>query len=493
MLVTIEDTQDDDCNDRSVTADDEQHSNASSHRCQFRGEMPAMTTYSARGTVSVRPYVTVDPVAATDDEGRWSARQISVVGICFLINMLDGMDVLIMSYIAPALSVDWSISAARLGVVFSAGLAGMAVGGLLIAPLADRFGRRTIILSALVIMTGAMFVSAHAEGVATLIASRFVVGMGIGTVLAGMAAITAEYAPPRHRNFAVGFLQAGYPVGATLTGFAVAALLPHYGWQWMLLGAGVLSLLSIPLVLLLVPESIEFLTRRQPKGALEKINRLRRSMNRSPLSALPALSDTNDAPAGVRGLFADGRGRSTILLWIAIVFSFMTLYFVISWIPKLAIQAGLASTDGIYAGAVYNIGAFVGTTSIGVIATRLPLQRLILGYMVCAGIALTAFGAISMPLMLTLITAFTIGVFVQGGFNGFYPLAAELYPSAARSTGIGWAMGIGRIGAVIGPLLGGALIDANVSLAVIFGIFAVPVILAGLCASLIRTPGEKVA
>lgn len=452
-----------------------------------------MASYSARGTVSVRPYVTVGPDAPVDDEARWTLRQASVVGICFLINMLDGMDVLIMSYIAPALSADWDVSASRLGVVFSAGLAGMAAGGLLIAPLADRFGRRTIILAALTVMTLAMFATAHATDVMGLIASRFVVGMGIGTVLAGMAAITAEYAPPRHRSFAVGFLQAGYPVGATITGFVIAALLPIYGWKAMLLGASVLSALLIPLVVVLLPESIDFLMRRQPTGALARINRLRRSMKRKPLETLPPPIDTTVEKAGVRGLFAQGRGRSTVLLWLAIIFSFMTLYFVISWIPKLAIQAGLATTDGIYAGAIYNVGAFVGTTSIGLIAARLPLQRLILGYMICAAAALTLFGSVTMPLVLTLGTAFLIGVFVQGGFNGLYPLAANLYPAQVRSSGIGWAMGIGRIGAVIGPLLGGALIEANTSLGIIFAVFAVPVVLAGLCASMIRTGGEAQA
>ncbi|WP_298400233.1 MFS transporter [Sphingobium sp.] len=447
-----------------------------------------MASYSPTGTVSVRPYVTVDNAPPHASESHWTAHQILVVAICFILNMLDGMDVLILSYVAPALSADWQVSPERLGVVFSAGLAGMAAGGLLIAPLADRFGRRKLILASLIMMAAAMFGSGIATSIGELIASRFIVGIGIGTVLASMAALTAEYAPARHRTFAVGFLQAGYPVGATLTGFIVASHVGTHGWQAMLLGAAILCAAAIPLVWLLLPESIAFLLSRQPAGALDKANRLLASIGQPRLDALPARNVSETQHAGVRGLLSEGRAAGTILLWFAIIFSFMTLYFVISWIPKLAIEAGLPATDAIYAGAIYNIGAFVGTSSIGLVAMRFDLRKLILAYMLLAAAALMLFGSVAMPLAATLVTAFLIGVFVQGGFNGCYPLAASLYPPEARGTGIGWAMGMGRIGAVIGPMLGGFLLAAKVSLSIIFGIFAVPVVLAGICAALIRLP-----
>jgi benzoate transport len=448
-----------------------------------------MATYSAAGSVSVRPYVTVSGRTEPDAE-RWSARQILVVAVCFVLNMLDGMDVLILSYVAPALSADWKISPESLGVVFSASLAGMAAGGLLVAPLADRFGRRKLILASLVMMAAAMFGSGLAGSIGELIVSRFVVGIGIGTVLASMAALTAEYAPARHRTFAVGFLQAGYPVGATITGFVVASHIDASGWQAMLLGAAILCTASIPLVLVLLPESIDFLLARQPNNALARANRLLVSLGREPLDKLPVPQAAAQNRVGLKGLLAEGRAASTMLLWLAIIFSFMTLYFVISWIPKLAVEAGLPATQAIYAGAIYNVGAFIGTSSIGVVAMRFDLRRLILVYMTLAAAALVIFGAVAMPLVATLLTAFLIGVFVQGGFNGCYPLAASLYPAEARSTGLGWAMGVGRIGAVIGPMLGGFLLAEKVSLPVIFTIFAVPVVLAGLCASAIRMPAE---
>lgn len=451
-----------------------------------------MARYSAAGTVSVRPYVTVSgtPAIAGSAQGHdgWTARQIGVVAICFMLNMLDGMDVLILSYIAPALSIDWKVDPQSLGVVFSASLAGMAAGGLLIAPLADKFGRRRLILAAVTMMTVAMFGSAFAGSITELIVSRFVVGIGIGTVLASMAALTAEYAPARHRTFAVGFLQAGYPVGATITGFVVASNIDAHGWQTMLLGAAVLCLVALPLIFFSLPESVDFLISRQPRGALARANKLLVSIGRPTLAALPARAEADANRLGLRGVLGEGRKLGTILLWMATIFGFMTLYFVISWIPKLAMEAGLPTTDAIYAGAVYNIGAFIGITSIGLAASRFDLGRLILTYLALAAVALVVFGAVSMPIGATLLTAFLIGAFIQGGFNGCYPLATSFYPPEVRSTGLGWAMGVGRIGAVIGPMLGGFLLAEKVPLSTIFAIFAVPAVLAGVCASLVRRP-----
>lgn len=417
---------------------------------------------------------------------RWSAIQIRVVALCFLINMLDGMDVVILSYIAPVLSDALAIAPDRMGLLFSAGLVGMAIGGLVLAPLSDRFGRRFMIRASLVVMSSAMIASGFATAFWQLLLLRVVVGTGIGTVLAAMAALTAEYAPQRGRNFAVTFLQGGYPIGATLTGFATVWLLPRLDWHGVLLAAGVLSLVALPLIWFALPESVGFLVRQRPPRALEKVNAILRQAGAAPLKALPPASEAKKPTAGVSALFADGRGRATLLLWGAIVLGFMTLYFVISWIPKLAIEAGLDRSQGIYAGATYNIGAFVGITCLGLFASRLSLRWLILTFLFAAAGLLTLFGTLALPLGLLLLVVFLIGFSLQGGFNGLYPLAARLYPVEIRGTGIGWAMGVGRIGAVIGPMLGGFLLAASVPLPVIFLTFAAPLLVAGFCVLRIR-------
>lgn len=419
------------------------------------------------------------------DDSRWSGLQLLVVGLCFVVNMIDGMDVLVLSYIAPTLQQDWNVSADRIGVLFSAGILGMAFGGLALAPLADLWGRRLVIIASLCTSTLAMLLSGLASDMTHLMVLRVFVGIGIGTVLASMAALIAEYAPDRRRNFAVGLLYGGYPLGAIFTGFVAVQTIPAYGWQAVLTGAGVVSAVMIPVLIVLLPESMQFLIKRRPARALERLNRIMQRMGYPAFSSLP---EPDEAPAkvGVAGLFAQGRTVSTLLLWAAMILGFAALWFVISWIPKLAILSGLDSADAIYAGAVFNMGAFVGTVALGLMTVRTDLRKTVLVFLVAAAAAMMLFGSVRMPVPLVMASAFLIGFLLQGGFNGIYPLAARLYPAEVRSTGIGWTMGIGRIGAVTGPLVGGVLIERQVPLPLIFLVFAIPAVVGGICAALVR-------
>jgi benzoate transport len=412
-----------------------------------------------------------------DEAFAWTRARAFVVVLCFLLSMLDGADLLVMSFIAPVLSRDWSVTPERLGVLFSASLAGMAIGCLLIAPLADRYGRRPMLIAALVLAAVAMMSSAFATGVSELMLARLFVGIAVGTIGVTMTTMTAEYAPARYSNFAVGFVQAGWPFGSIITAFAAAKILPGYGWQSMLAGIGILSLILLILVILWVPESLSFLLARRPSNALQKINAIRLKLDLAALAGLPQFEDSRST-ATLRALFADARMLPSLLLWSAVTLGYFDLYFVISWIPKLAAQAGLPLTQAIYAGATYNLGAFIGTAAVGWIAIRYPLGRVVATYLALAAVAMLIFGSIAMPVSLTLLASLAIGVTVQGGFNGFWALAAQLYPAEIRSTGVGWALGVGRIGAVLGPIIGGLLLGANVPLAIVFAIFAVPLIAA---------------
>jgi MFS family permease len=375
----------------------------------------------------------------------WSAAALLVVGLCFAINMVDGMDVVIMSYIAPALAREWGVAPDKLGVVFSAGLAGMAIGGIFIAPLADRIGRRKVILAALALMSAGMVCSGLAQSLTALIAARVVVGSGIGTVLAAMAALSAEAAPEGKRDLAVGIVQAGYPLAAVFTGLVVAQALPVFGWQKLLLAAGLGTTIMLPLTWLVLPE---------------------RAIGASRRAASPVM----------KSLLGEKLRGQTLSLWLAIFTGLMVLYFITSWIPKLSIEAGLSETNGIYAGALYNFGAFSGTMLMSFLSVRVPLGRIIPAFLVSASIAMVVFGSISMSVTMTLFVAFVIGVTLQGGYNGMWPLAASVYPEECRATGIGWAMSIGRGGAVIGPLLGGYLMAAQTPLPWLFATYCVPLL-----------------
>ncbi len=387
-------------------------------------------------------------------DGAWTRQSRFLIALCFVFNMIDGMDILVLTYISPTLQRDWQLSAAAMSVIFSAGLCGMAIGGVLIAPLADRIGRRLVILMALSVMAIAMMASSFATGMAYLMFARVAVGTGIGTVLACIAALAAAHAPVQRRNFAVGILQAGYPLGATLTGFLTAAYLPSLGWRSILLMTGIVSAAVVPFAFAFIP-----------KG----------SAQHDPQTTHP-----------VRAILEQKRRPATLLLWTATLCGFMALYFIASWITRLAIEAGLPETQAIVASAVYNIGSFFGVFGMSVAATRIDIRRLASGFLTAAAAVFLWFGGIRMSVVVVLVAAFCMGVALQGGFNALYPLAARVYPETMRATGIGWAMGIGRIGAFLGPLLGGRALGLQWPLIAVVGLFCVPLLVAALCSGLVR-------
>jgi MFS transporter, AAHS family, 4-hydroxybenzoate transporter len=390
----------------------------------------------------------------------WTRQGAMIVGLCFLINMVDGMDVNIMTFVRQSLQDDWRVPDAAMGSVFSAGLVGMGLGALLIAPLADRFGRKRIILAALALMSVGMIICGYATGFGALVGARVVVGLGIGTVLAAMAALASEAAPARDQNMAVGIVQAGFPLAAVFTGFAVAALLKHYDWQDLLRWAGWLTTAMLPIAWFILPDR--------------------------------ASAITEDAPrVEVKELFTPGLKHRTFWLWAAIFFGLMVLYFILSWITKLSIEAGLSETNSIYAGAIYNFGAFTGTMAMSWLAVRVPLGKLIPALLVSAAIAMMTFALVPLTLTLALALAFIIGVTLQGGYNGVWPLAASIYPSRCRATGIGIAMGIGRSGAVVGPWAGGFLIAAKAPLWALFAAYCVPLLTCALAAFVIGSFKES--
>jgi MFS transporter, AAHS family, 4-hydroxybenzoate transporter len=326
----------------------------------------------------------------------------------------------------------------------------MAIGGLGLAPLADRFGRKRMILIAIGLMSLAMYVSSYAQSVLQLSVIRLFVGTGIGTVLACIAAIAARVAPAKHRNFAVGVLQAGYPIGAMITGFVAAWALPIYGWEGVLVATSAISAMFVPVVFLLLPKA---------------------------MAAAPA------GPAmPVSATIAGDRKRASMLLWVATICGFMALYFIASWITKLAIEAGLPETKAIIASAIYSFGAFAGTVGFSLAATRYDVRKLCSKLLLLAAVVFLIFGGVSMPLFGVLATAFFMGVTLQGGFNMLYPIAAQVYPDNVRATGIGWAFGIGRIGAFTGPLIGGWALSQNLPLVAVFGIFCLPLAIAAVSA-----------
>ncbi|TAE23007.1 MAG: MFS transporter [Cytophagales bacterium] len=392
-------------------------------------------------------------------------------------NMLDGMDVMVISYTAPAIAKDWKIPPTALGLVFSVGLLGMAVGAMFLAAQADRIGRRRMILISAGLMGGCVLATVYASSVPELVLARFVSGLGIGSMLATTATLAAEYAPARTKDFWVSFVMSGYPVGAVLSGMVAARVIPEYGWQAMFATAGVATLVTLPVIYFFLGESPP----NPPRGGVAAASP-ERLLAEKRAKATPPLG-------GVGGLLVAVPVATTLLLWTVLFLSFATLYFLTMWIPKLAANAGLPLNLAIYAGTVFNLGAFFGIITQGYLSARLGLQRVICGFLVATALLMVGFGFVTGS-SLVLVLFGLIGFGVQGGFVGMYSLAAKLYPTRIRATGVGWAVGAGRIGAVVGPMVGGLLISAGWSMPAAFIAFAVPALAAGVITVLINVKGE---
>ena len=400
--------------------------------------------------------------------------------------MLDGMDVMVVSYAAPAIGKEWAISPQAMGSVFSAGLLGMTLGTLFIAPRADIVGRRTIILLSALGMGTMVFATYLAQSVEMLLFFRFISGLGIGSMLASTATLTSEYAPVKTKDFWVSCVMSGYPIGAVLSGLVAAQIIPAYGWRTMFQLAGVATLVTLPVIYFFLAESLDFLLKTQPKGALEKANVLLSKMNKETLVALPPLSIEKVEKPSVTALLTPERKTSTLQLWLALFMAFASLYFLTTWIPKLASSAGLSMELAIYAGTVFNLGAFLGIVTQGYLSSHFGLKRTIFGFLAATSVLMVIFGFFKgSALVLGLFGL--IGFGVQGGFVGLYAVATRLYPTEIRSTGVGFAMSSGRLGGIAGPLLGGFLIGAGLSMTTNFIIFAIPTLLAGVATLVLKS------
>jgi benzoate transport len=412
------------------------------------------------------------------DDHPMTGLQYSVVVVCFLMNMLDGMDVLIMSYTAPAIAKAWGTGPEALGAVFSSGLLGMTIGTLFISPLADRIGRKKMMLISALIMGVCIYLNSYATSVNHLLIFRFVSGLGIGSMLATTAALIAEYTPHKTKDFWVSAAIAGYPTGAVVSGLVAAKVIPLDGWAQMFKYAGYASIMAVPVVLIFLYESIDYYLKGQPDHALGKINQILNKMGHTSLSALPELPPKQAAIPLDKLLHTEYK-QDTMQLWAALFMAFATLYFLTSWIPKLASNAGLPLHLAIYAGTVFNIGAFFGIMCQGYLSTKFGLKKT-LGYIfIFTSVLMVSFNFFAGSGLLLLIFGL-LGFGIQGGFVGLYAAAARMYPTALRATGVGWAMGAGRLGGIVGPALGGILIGAGLSMTANFLVFAVPALFAGL-------------
>ena len=429
-----------------------------------------------------------NPVMRLLADAPMSRRQVLAVGISVALNALDGFDVLAITFAAPGITRDWGIGPAQLGVALSSGLAGMALGSLVLAPLGDRFGRRPLVLGCLVLMAAGMLLTATANGLASLCLWRIVTGLGIGGMVAAINAVASEFANERRRDLSVALMTIGYPVGGLLGGFAVAEFVVTHGWQSVFVTGGLATAAFLPLVWLGLPESLEYLARKGTPAARKKIDTILKRMGHPPLAG-----DVVLAPAPVRGgsvaeLLGPRFRRLTLLLVAAYFLHITTFYFFSGWLPKLMSDLGYETPDAIRTSALMSLGGVIGGSALGWAAPRFGLTRLVVLAMVGTTATFTVFGLVS-GLLAMQVVAFLAGASVFGGIVGLYALLARSFPAELRVTGTGLAIGFGRGGAVVGPVLGGILIQAGMSIPLAIAIVgAGALIAAGILVVLDRQP-----
>lgn len=441
------------------------------------------------GTLDVRRLIDDRPV---------SRFQVGVAVLCAAIVFLDGYDALIMSYVAPALRAQFHIERAALGPVLSFGLVGMLVGALVLGPVADRIGRRPVLLLCPLIFGAGSLLAANSSSVTELLVFRLVTGFGMGGAMPNAIALTAEYMPQRTRAFAVTAMFCGFSLGSAAVGWVAAPVIPSLGWPWVFRIGGILPIAITAVAFAWLPESVRFLVRRdagdrRARGYVARIapelqgavGAAKLTSEEDPRDATRPLPINEEHRGGfpVVQLFTGGRRWVTLLLWVMFFANLLDLYFVNSWMALIMKDVGISETRAITITTLFQVGGTAGAMVIGKLFDRhlsfkLSFRVLALSYLTAA-IFVFLIGESGTSTVWLIVTVFMSGLGVIGAQNGANAMAAEVYPTAARSTGVGWALGIGRIGSILGPNLGALLVGTTPRL---FLYAAVPLMIAATAA-----------
>ncbi len=415
---------------------------------------------------------------------------IIVLTLCMLINILDGFDLQAIAFTSTRIMAEWSVAPGGMGLLFSAGLLGVGLGSFGLSPLADRFGRRPTILAGLAVVTVGMLAVRIATTPVELTLLRLTTGLGIGILLPSLNTLVSEYTPERWQSLAVGIYSTGYPLGGALSGALAPGLIEHFGWRSVYVAGGSGSLVLLPLVTALLPESLEFLLKLQPRGALRRAQRIATRLAVTPPARLPAAQALNVRP-NPSTPFKAGLARRTGLISAAFFLLWLTEFFINNWTPAILEREGLGPVASAAGGVMLTLGGIAGTLLVGVFAVRWPLVRVCVAYLGGSFVMALVFALAGRQLPVLPVCA-VLGFLLFGSAVGLYALVARVFPLEVRATGTGVALAFGRAGAVIGLSLGGVLIGLGWSRATYMTVLAIPV-LGAACATFALNPFARAA
>jgi AAHS family 4-hydroxybenzoate transporter-like MFS transporter len=395
--------------------------------------------------------------------------QWTVIGLCAFVAMLDGMDLQSIGLAAPAISAQLRIAPQAFGVVFSAALAGLALGAFLLGPVADRFGRKRVLVGATFCFGVFALTTAYAGNVPELLAARFLTGVGLGGAMPSFISLASEYVPKARRPSVVSLLWAGFPLGGVVGGLLGSWIIPAYGWQSIFLVGGVLPILLSMILAMALPESVSFLvaagtSEDRISGALRRVfpDVSIAGETRYELASEIAPRTT------VLELFRSGRTVGTLLLWASFFFAFMILVTNSSWSPILLRRVGIAPEQTALALALFNFGSLFGSAAAGMLLSRFGVLRVLSPTLMLGAMAYATVGWSAPSLDAVMVAEGLFGLLLGCASSGLIALAAIYYPVVIRSTGVGWATGIGRLGSVAGPLAVGQMVSAQWGVPTIF-------------------------
>ena len=402
--------------------------------------------------------------------------RLSVLIWSCLVMALEGYDMQLAAFAAPAIIRSWHVNKSYFGPVFGFGLFGYMLGATLLSSLADRLGRKKVIVAGALWFGAFTLFAAHSASITELLVLRFIAGLGLGASIPTTLALAVEYSPSRTRATTVGILFIGYNIGAALSGFLAAKLIPALGWPIVFYIGGITPLILGLILMFMLPESISFLALkgdRLPEVAIIA-RRIRLDLTFESGSRF-IFREEKYGGVPIAHLFTEGRAVTTLLLWFAYVSSLMGQHFLISWLPTVLVSSGVSLGHAVLAGSSVQIGAALGGLALCWLLDRQGVLALVVSFAIASLlIALLPYATHSDALLMPL--TFLVGFCLLGGLTGLNAISGTFYPTYIRSTGVGWALGVGRFGSIIGPVFGGILISFNPSNSVLFTWAAVPVL-----------------
>ena len=411
--------------------------------------------------------------------------------LCSSVALLDGFDVQIIAHAGPVVSRELAIPGAQLGLLFSSGLVGMTLGLLILSPFADRYGRKRTIELCVLLFGMFTLLTAFAGSFEQLLMLRVLAGLGLGGALPNIVVLMTEFTPRRLRNLTVAVVFLGFPIGGMASGLLAGQIIPALGWRPLFVIGGVLPLLLLVALLRYLPESPRFLLGRGETRHAD----LRRLLGRMGLAVeddtrfMPGEEESEAAQAprlSVRRLFDREVLLDTLRLWVVFFVNLMAMYMLISWIPSLLVDAGYDFERAAVASVYLNLGGAIGPFALAWIMARVSSRVALGGYFLSAALSVLLIGQFGQAPGLVLGFTFLAGFFVFGTQVGINVLATNTYPTAARSTGLGWALGVGRVGTILGPLITGALVQLQLGMPVYFGVVAAALLAAAVTVATIR-------